>query len=105
MNTASILFGSVGLSTNRIIKTTVNVECLFGLAREAVKRAGDAIRMNHADSIRILGTSSCVVQGKMLHTVLLRYKGAQENKEIIFGRELRLERLSPPSCGASRGLN
>lgn len=55
MNTASILFGSVGLSTNRIIKTTVNVECLFGLAREAAERAGDAIRMNHADSIHILG--------------------------------------------------
>lgn len=83
----------------------MNVECLFGLAREAVERAGDAIRMNHTDSIRILGTSSCVAQGKMLDTVPLRYKGAQESQEIIFGREPRLERLSPPSCGASRGLN
>lgn len=42
MNTASILFGSVGLSTDRIIKTTVNLECLFGLVGEAVERAEDA---------------------------------------------------------------
>lgn len=51
MDTASALFGSVGLSTNRIIKTTVNVECLFGLAGEAVERPEDVIRVNHADSI------------------------------------------------------
>lgn len=54
MNTARMVCGSVGLSTNRIIKTTVSVECSFGLVREAVIRAVGTIRVNHADSILIL---------------------------------------------------
>lgn len=76
MDTASALFGSVGLSTNRIIKTTVNVECLFGLAGEAVERPKDVISVNHADSIPMRRASSCVVQGKILHAIFLRCKGA-----------------------------
>lgn len=72
MDTASTLFGSVGLSTNRIIKTTVNVECLFGLAGEAVERPEDVIRVNHAASLPMRCASPRVVQGKILHTIFLR---------------------------------
>lgn len=54
MNTARIVCGSVGLNTNRIIKTTVGVECSFGLVREAVMRAVEIIRVNYAESILIL---------------------------------------------------
>lgn len=46
--------GSVELSTNRIMKTTVSVQCSFGLAREVVMGAVKAISVNHADPILIL---------------------------------------------------
>lgn len=88
MDTASILFGSVGLSTNRIIKTTVNVECLLRLAGKAVESAGDVIRVNHIDSIPMRCAHSCVVQGRMLHMIFLRYKGAQDSKESIITRRV-----------------
>ena len=54
MNPASVVCGSVGLTTNRIIKTTVGVECSSGLVREAVMRAIETIIVSHADSILIL---------------------------------------------------
>lgn len=49
MDTAGTLCGSVGLSTNRIMKTTVSVQCSFGLVRKAVVGAVDTIRVNYTD--------------------------------------------------------
>lgn len=48
MNTVRVVCRSVGLSTNRIIKTTVSVECSFGLVKEAMMGAMETLRVNHA---------------------------------------------------------
>lgn len=54
MDPGGAVCGSVGLSTNRIIKTTVSVECSFELVRGAAMGAEDTLGGHCAASILIL---------------------------------------------------
>lgn len=73
---------SVGRSTNGIIKTTLSMQCSFGLAKEAVVEAVNTVK---SESCLFLAINE---QGRMRYSVYLRCKGYKAKKQPIISREL-----------------